>query len=153
MHRQESQFSISKKNPKGSVNFPALGGRCRPPWASSKASPSHSIGHPRHLRPICFCQISRVCRINIFVQRYEQRLTFTNSDHHHHFTIPLQWVMVVVPCSNDPVTRLSRMQRIHSSAPSNCYPPITSPDFSTLFRGMVISSALSSTSCGSPLLK
>jgi hypothetical protein len=102
---------------------------------------------------IWFCQNLRVCRIHIFLQRYEQWLTFNNSDHHHHFTIPLQWVVVVVPCSHDPVTRLSRMQRIHPSALSNCYPPFTSPDFSVLFREVVVSSTLSSTLCGSPLLK
>jgi hypothetical protein len=34
----------------GMNNFPALGGRFQPPWASPKASPNHSIGLPRHLR-------------------------------------------------------------------------------------------------------
>jgi hypothetical protein len=58
-----------------------------------------------------------------------------------------------VPCLYDSVTRLSRMQRIHPSALSNCYPPISSPDFSVLFREVVVPSTLSSTPRGSPLLK
>ena len=35
----------------------------------------------------------------------------------------------LLDCLHDPVARLSRMQRIHPSALSNCYPAITSPDF------------------------
>ena len=35
----------------------------------------------------------------------------------------------LLDCLHDPVTRLSRLQRIHPSALSNCYPPITSSDF------------------------
>jgi hypothetical protein len=50
---KESRSSLdttSKNNPEHSVGFPALSGRCRPPWASPKASSSHSIGLPCHLR-------------------------------------------------------------------------------------------------------
>ena len=35
----------------------------------------------------------------------------------------------LLDCLHDPVTRLSRLQRIHPSALSNCYPAITPPDF------------------------
>lgn len=90
------------------------GNREAGPWVPASPSIPFKSGSPSKYRPVIGQSIDGgVINKSRSRRAYAQQLVTTR----------------LLDCLHDPVTRLSRLQRIHPSALSNCYPAITPPDF------------------------